>query len=137
MTKLLTGLIALFAATSAFAIDMSGTSVWNCRDYGNNFATCRAPAITSATTLASLGAIEIKPASNVYLSTVGSLASTSATVFFIDRDGNTLNTQAINIASTAGLTTFALPQYFTHLKVSPTTVLSATNSISVTIIESK
>jgi expansin (peptidoglycan-binding protein) len=71
-----------------------------------------------------------------YLSAVGSLASTSATVTFYDETGSQMFSQSVNISNTPGaVVSYAAPVPFAAIKVSTTTTLSATNSISLTGIE--
>lgn len=80
-------------------------------------------------------AVIVKPFNNMFIWAVGSATSTSATVEYRLKDGTVLNSETINITQTPTLfVSRTSPFGFQAVRVSPTAGLSASNSVSVTIV---
>ena len=92
--------------------------------------------VVSGTTPALLGTLEVDSNKPVTVVMTGS-AIASMTLVNRLRDGTILNTETIAVGTTPVSRTFPSPLYFNALSTSLTTALTATNNVSVTVLQPK
>lgn len=144
MKKILVAALAVLAP-AAFAIQPSNTTVWTCGAPAGGFLTnpamayCVSPAITSATTPATLGSINVDPAKNVWVvlrgdSGLNNLVSATLT---LGLGGQQVGVQTVSVTTNGNVVSLGTVPYFDNVTVSFTTPISATNSVRATVIENR
>ncbi|MFG1413965.1 hypothetical protein V5G24_22960 [Xanthobacter sp. VTT E-85241] len=129
--KLLGVTALVFASSAAHAV----TTTWSQYERGHDFTVSRAR-VTSGTTPAALGAIQVDPKKDVTISLKAS-TPVSVTLSRMLSDSTVLGSEAIAVGTSEVSRTFSAPQTMEAIGVSATTALSAGNNVSVTVIQSK
>jgi hypothetical protein len=144
MKKLLTAAM-LLASPAAFAINLSNTTVWSCAAPAGGFLTnpalayCNSPVINSATTPATLGAISVDPAKQVFVSLRGDsgLNNLVSATLTLSLGGNQVGVQTVSVTTNGNLINLGAVPYFDAVTVSFTNLISATNTVRATVIENR
>jgi len=132
-----TAALLMGVVASANAIEPSGTTIWGCAKPGavsSKFGYC-AVNITSATTSAQLGQIQIDPRKVVYTAIRSSVALSPTINYSLNNV--TVYSLTVSASTTPQIVNPAPVPFYDAITISMSTPssISATNAISMTVIE--
>lgn len=139
MKKLLTAVL-LLASPSVFALDAGSNTFWTCRapNFGSTLSGanqyCISNDITSATTVAQIGSLNIDMGDRVVVSTVGTATISTSLGFSVG--GVAAGSQTVSASATGNVINLG-PVYFDALAVSPTAGLTGVNSFRALVVEQR
>lgn len=142
MMKIISAVALLSAvAGSALAIDQNSSTSWACSSnsrFASGLRYCGLT-ITSGTTSAQIGSLDVDPTKQVFVAATASAAAVSGLVtptLNFSVGGQQVASQSISATTGGNVAAFTVP-YFDNVTVSfsaPSTI-SATNSVRVTVYE--
>lgn len=144
MKKLLTAAM-LLVAPATFAIDVSNTTAWTCAQpafFGvSNLGYCGVT-INSGTTAATLGAISVVPSKNIFVSVRADQAAVAGLVtptLNLSLGGVQVGSLSVSSSLAGNVVNLGAVPYFDAVTISVSTpaVISATNTLRLTVIENR
>lgn len=143
MKKIFAASFAMLAVTaSAMAAGQNSSTAWSCYSKPfSNFSYC-GTTITSSTTSAALGSVDVDPTKTQYLSLTASNSAISGLVtptITLYLDGAVVSQQNVSATTSGNIVNLGSVPYFNNVVVSFSTpaTISATNSVRATVIENK
>ena len=134
---LFAAVITLAPAPEANA-QATGNGIWQSKpNLGTKITTQYANGITSGTSVANdLPAVSVDASKKVDVGLVGTAATTSVSINLYNGT-DLVATQVVNVTTAPAVTSFAAPNTFDGITVSPTAGLTGTNSLKAFVMQPK